>query len=454
MPLPSHYGSGSKSHTKEPRVESRYTSYVKNMKIFRAKIPSRLSFEEIVRNSTQSPSSLDNFMDYLVYVEHDAENLQFFLWFCSYVEKWSKLPEWERERSPVWGTGKRTNVRPHTRSERLGESVDRLNRILMILDRGTSTTIGRTASARQPGSKNGHADTNFSRPRTPAAGSEMKQETGKEWQWQPFSAQPFRDEVTQVVRHYISTSGPRKLNLAYQDRTACMHALQHTTHPSAFLPAFLTAETMLREHSHPNFIIWSVCNSNHPRVLFARALGSLLIVMAIILDVILILSRFNRLARLSAVPLWYIGFYILLIEGRGISIGLYMNHKRQLRPWEKTENLDPESGQARVETGQAESQNPTDASEKRNQDTPRDNVQGRQSLQPLGPANDFESEPWIRLYQTKPFWRKVFDASIVNRNRHLRAMQDRAIFTSLLWASLLVVVLTVVSVLIPSGSFF
>ncbi|OTA57198.1 hypothetical protein K449DRAFT_386496 [Hypoxylon sp. EC38] len=232
-----------------------------------------------------------------------------------------------------------------------------------------------------------------------------------------------------------------------------MHAFQHTTHPSAFLPAFLAAETTLREHSHPNFIHWCLCNSNYPRVLFSRVLGALLIVLAVILDIILILSKFNRLARLSAVPLWYGGLYILLIEGRGISIRLYMNRKRHLRPWEEIPNVDPDSADPEANTMQAKP-NTADLSEKRKHDSPRVDPPVKGSLQPLGPANDLEGEPWVQLYQKKPFWKKVFEVSVANRNRHLRAMQDRAVFISLLWASLLVVILTVGSVLIPSRNLF
>ncbi|KAI2471726.1 hypothetical protein F4781DRAFT_385677 [Annulohypoxylon bovei var. microspora] len=211
-----------------------------------------------------------------------------------------------------------------------------------------------------------------------------------------------------------------------------MHALQHTTHPSAFLPAFLAAETTLREYSHPKFVRWSIRNSNNPRVSFSRALSAFLIVLGIMLDIILMISRYNRLARMSAVPLWYIGLYILLIEGRGISIRLYMNRKRHLRPWEQVEIADSESAQPEVKNEQAEPSNSTDPSGNKKQDTVRVDPPIKNNMQPLGPANNFGEEPWIRLYQEKPFWQKVFDVSVINRNRHLRALQDRAVFTSLL----------------------
>lgn len=225
-----------------------------------------------------------------------------------------------------------------------------------------------------------------------------------------------------------------------------MHALQHTTHPSAFLPVFIAVETVLREHSHPKFIRWSTCNSNRPRILFARAVGALLIVLAVILDMILILFSLHRLTRLSAVPFWYVGLCILLIEGRGISIGLYINHRRQLRPWEQVANAELERAQPEVEAGRVESHDPTDLSDQRIQDS--------ESLQALGSANGLEREEWVHLYQGKSAWQKIFDVSVVNHNRHLRALQDRAVLTALLWAGFLVIVLTVVSVLIPSGNLF
>ncbi|KAI1456175.1 hypothetical protein F4805DRAFT_246986 [Annulohypoxylon moriforme] len=455
MLLPFYRTFSSKSRSEESRVEFGYFSYLKNMKIFKTKIPPRLSFKEIVRNKAYSPCSLNDFMDYLVYVEHDAENLQFFLWFCGYVERWSQLPESQKERSPVWGVGKRTNVRPHSRSERLGESADKLNRILAILDRGTGTgTTEQPTSAKGSESKEVQTDKNVSKPQTLATKTEMKEGGRKDWQWQPFSTQPFRDEATQAARHYISTSGPRKLNLTYQDRTSCMHALQHTTHPSAFLPAFLAAETTLREDSHPKFVRWSIRNSNSPRMLFARVLSTSLIILGTMLGIILILSKFHRLARLSAVPFWYIGLYILLIEGRGISIRLYMNRKRHLRPWEKFETADSGNTQPQVNSGQAEAPNSTDTSGNKKQDTARVDAPTKASMQPLGPANHFGEEPWVIAYQRKLFWEKVFDISIVNRNRHLRSLQDKAVFTSLWWASFLVIILAVSFVSIPSGNLF
>lgn len=41
-------------------------------------------------------------MNYLIYIEHSAENLQFFLWHQDYVKRFSALPASEQALSPEW----------------------------------------------------------------------------------------------------------------------------------------------------------------------------------------------------------------------------------------------------------------------------------------------------------------------------------------------------------------
>lgn len=41
-------------------------------------------------------------MNYLKYIEHDAENLQFFLWARAYIEKFNRLSTHEKSLSPEW----------------------------------------------------------------------------------------------------------------------------------------------------------------------------------------------------------------------------------------------------------------------------------------------------------------------------------------------------------------
>jgi hypothetical protein len=48
------------------------------------------------------PCSLYDFMNYLIYVTHDAENLQFYLWLRDYTRRFNALPESEKALSPRW----------------------------------------------------------------------------------------------------------------------------------------------------------------------------------------------------------------------------------------------------------------------------------------------------------------------------------------------------------------
>ena len=43
-----------------------------------------------------------DFMNYLIYIERAAENLQFFLWYRDYTKRFTELPESKRALSPAW----------------------------------------------------------------------------------------------------------------------------------------------------------------------------------------------------------------------------------------------------------------------------------------------------------------------------------------------------------------
>lgn len=48
------------------------------------------------------PVSTREFMDFLRYIEYDAENLQFYLWYKDYCKRFDALAESERKLSPEW----------------------------------------------------------------------------------------------------------------------------------------------------------------------------------------------------------------------------------------------------------------------------------------------------------------------------------------------------------------
>jgi hypothetical protein len=48
-------------------------------------------------------------MNYLQYIEHSAENLSFYLWYRSYVERFDKLPASEKALAPEWSAAQMDN---------------------------------------------------------------------------------------------------------------------------------------------------------------------------------------------------------------------------------------------------------------------------------------------------------------------------------------------------------
>ncbi len=71
-------------------------------------------------------------MDYLVYVEGNAEYLQFFLWYCDYVHRWSTLSRKEKALSRRWDPDGTRPTTSHSRSGSLEKT--KVDTILDILD--------------------------------------------------------------------------------------------------------------------------------------------------------------------------------------------------------------------------------------------------------------------------------------------------------------------------------
>lgn len=86
-----------------------------------------------------------------------------------------------------------------------------------------------------------------------------------------------------------------------------------------------TVEWSLRHQAHPNFIRWTICNGNRPRVIFARGLGVGGIVAGLAIAIILTLSSAGRGWRaLSAVAL-VIGVATLFAAHKGMCVVSHPN---------------------------------------------------------------------------------------------------------------------------------
>jgi hypothetical protein len=201
-----------------------------------------------------------------------------------------------------------------------------------------------------------------------------------------------------------------------------MKALEYTTHPTAFRAVDATVENSLRRQAHPNFIRWTICNGNRPRVIFARGLGVGTIVLGLIAAVMITLSHAPRGWRALAAVGWVIGVATLVAAWKGMCVVLHGMHHRHLRPWELFED-----NQSELEMKKAS----FDSQE-----------------------TSYEDLPWVIKYEKRNIIRKVFDREVWVEEPALRQIQDTIFLQSVLAGLTAGAILTVIFVVVPNGNFY
>lgn len=364
-------------------------------------------------------------MDFLVYIEHDAENLQFYLWYRDYIKRWSELPEREQKLAPEWTTEQAQQARNDIMAEKSQNKVNNSE---------AAQVLKGTDFGPQP-KKNGDAPNPFNTPpRTPSnegrdsmapstvgwsedgstlgsKGVHHQKKTAAAFEevgaHQPFTIQPYREEVSRIIAIYIADGSVRNLNLSAKERTALLKALSITTHPSAFRDVAATVEASLRHQAHPNFIRWTICNGNPPRQSFARGLGIGGIVAGIVFGIVITLSGANRGWRALAFLAFFIGIATLYAGWKGMCVVLHGMHHRHLRPWELFASDDGASSEVELKKG---------------------------SFDSLGSSNSFEDEPWVAKYDKRNIVRKIFDREVWIQEPALRQIQDTIFVQALITA--------------------
>lgn len=119
----------------------------------RKAIPAELSFDNVIHNralpvsqgrrnhidctESSQPCSLDDFMQYLVHVSRDAENLQFWLWVQDYIKRFFAIPRSEQALSPPWNAANVAQAAAKIRNQppkAFGKSKMSLAEFLVSLD--------------------------------------------------------------------------------------------------------------------------------------------------------------------------------------------------------------------------------------------------------------------------------------------------------------------------------
>ena len=262
------------------------------------------------------------------------------------------------------------------------------------------------------------------------------------------------------MRHYLAFTSPRELNLSHKDRAYCLHALQHTTHPSAFAPAMKIAEAALRGQSHPNFIRWSICNGNKPKIFFVRTMGVTHIILAIVIAVLLVLSRASRWYRILSAPVMFVGISTMVAAYKGLCVILHKSHVHNLRPWEQEIDIEMGESSRRASLASTANRNLHTATNSGHFELDSDKDEGLSTwestnLSTFGPKNNYwTTAAWVEKYSKRPLMSKVFEKSVWTQNEALRLLQDKIVLGANLWALLLTFFSTVLFCALPIGKLY
>ena len=407
----------------------------------------------------RKPCSLQDFIDYLIYITYDAENLQFYLWLVDYMKRFESLSKPDQLLSPDWkfddsrpilssllGNSARTlaaiDVKEVDKEDGLNETT--LETILMTPSVRASPTF-MTASVAE-------ADSEARRKWQACKVTKLFLVRGMPYKISTVTEQPFREEITRIISHYIAPGATRELNLSHKDRDSILHALQYTTHPSAFSHVRAIVELTLRNQSHPNFIRWSICNGNKPRVIFLRSFAVANTIIGLLIAILLALSRASRWWRIFAGPELWFGIGNIIAAYKGLCVLLYRKHTRDIHPWE----LDS-SEQSSVSSQQ---KFPFATDEESGQSTPKAMVYSLETrsqsprLSFFGEANSFEKEPWIEKWKGQPLWKRIDAKKVWVQEQGMRVIQNKIVVQAHAWATLVTIPLLVVFVSLPKGNYF
>ncbi|KAJ6779934.1 hypothetical protein PWT90_05355 [Aphanocladium album] len=403
-------------------------------------IPESLAFDNIISGGTCPPMTVRDFMNYLIYIEHSAENLQFFLWYKDFVKRFGAADTTDLRLSPEWTQAMEDEVVARLRKDN-AEKQRPDNAVAANMFKGTDfekqgletgasnpfTTPPRTAHGSDQESVYtvSHAPTSTVATYRSQASEAFNAAGAK----QPFTIQPFREEINRVIATYIMDGAPRQLNLAAWEQKAAIQALSHTTHPSALRLIVSSVESTLRRQAHPNFVRWSICNGNPARVTFARGLGVGTILLGIVVGIVLCLSGAGRGWRALTAVAFVVGISTLVAAYKGMCVVLHGMHHRHVRPWElftqESENDGAESPGA-----------------------------SKTSFESFDSSNSYEDEPWVVKYEKRNVVRKVFDREVWIQEPALRQIQDTIFIQAILASLLFGGVLTAIFVAVPGGHFF
>lgn len=405
-----------------------------------AAIPRELSFEKVVCNKCLPPCSLQDFVNYLTYISHDVENLQFYLWMVDYYYRFRNAPKAEKALSSRWRPNQPHQQRPNDREIVKGKekpALDARDLDLHSEDIASGSTWNGTHSMTTDDCTHTVGSSKSSPPATQHGGDSNPRQS----QTSP-QIQPFRAEINKIVTHYLAPGSPRQLNLSHKDRATVLRALEHTTHPSALTVVKRTLDSTLRNQSHPNFIRWSICNGNKRWTYALQIFAITNVMIGFGIAVALTLSKYARWWRIFAAIEWWFGITNMITASRGLCVLLHRLHTRQYHAWEtKGDSDDDEEAMLKgLDIGSMGYESTKSKWPVR--------------MEVFGPANSYSDEPWVHHYARKSWVSNLFERRVGVQEPGLKTIQNRMTRQAEAWAFLITIPLTVGAVAIPKGNLY
>lgn len=202
-------------------------------------------------------------------------------------------------------------------------------------------------------------------------------------------------------------------------------------------------EADLRHQLHPNFIRWSICNSNKPRVLAVRNSGIANVALGLIMAVLLTLSGVSRWWRLFSLPLFLLGFSISMAAHQGLCVIFHSSHARALHPWEQFD--DSTSSTYHMNMLDVESRSSVDG---HSLSTHRSEKAA--SFDPFGTSNTNRDEFWMDRYNKTPLIRKIMTPQIWIQDQTIRMLQDRIVIQSHFCSMVVTLSLSAIFLVMPA----
>lgn len=206
-------------------------------------------------------------------------------------------------------------------------------------------------------------------------------------------------------------------------------------------------EADLRWQLHPNFIRWSICNSNRPRVVAVRNSGIAHVALGLIMGVLLTLSGVSRWWRLFILPLFLVGFSISMAAHQGLCVIIHSSHTRALRPWEQFS--DSTSSTLRMNILDAESRSAESRSSVDGQSISMHRWEKSASFDPFGTSNTHRDEVWMDRYNKTPLIRKIMTPQVWIQDQTIRMLQDRIVIQSHFCSMVVTLSLTAIFLVMP-----